>query len=147
MKQLVKSNAKDMLDKTFGNLLENEVFYNPDGICAGYIENLEVLDRKNRDGQEYTQLQFNVKTADGKRYSKRYSTDFAHKYLVQLGVKAAETQGCMVVFKPTGKYKNIGWWAFVASTEEEGEDPVYEICPYQDDSTADIAERLKKLGL
>lgn len=143
---LVKENRKAELESIMEALKEKETFYNPDGIIIGYVDSIEILDRKTKDNQEYTQIQFNIKATDGKNYNKRYSTDFARKYLVQLGIKAAETVGMAVALKPTGKFKNIGWWAFITGEEiDDGLD--YDIQPYQDDSTADIAERLKKLGL
>lgn len=139
---LVKTSKKDDLENVLEELIENDVFYNPNGIGIGYVDSIQLLDRTTKDNQEYTQIQFNIKSADGKVYSKRYSTDFARKYLMQLGIKAAETVGLAVVFKPTGKFKNIGWWAFV--TENEG---AYDFQPYLEDGITDIAERLKKLGL
>lgn len=131
----------------YDKLVNDDVFYNPDGIQIGFISGIEVLERKTREGQEYAQVQFNVKSSDGKNYSKRYSTDFARKYLMQLNVKAAETAGALVVFKPTGQYKNIGWWAFVIGEADDEGDMIYDIQPYKDDTISNVAEKLKKLGL
>ena len=145
--ELVKFVNNSGLSDIYAQLASEDVFYNPDGIKIGFINGIEVLERKTREGQEYAQIQFNVKASDGKNFTKRYSTDFARKYLAQLEIKAAESVGCVVVFKPTGQYKNIGWWAFVIGEDNDDGDMVYDIQSYQDDTISNVAEKLKKLGL
>lgn len=145
--ELVMNKTGVKLETIYDKLVDDDVFYNPDGIQIGFISSIEVLERKTREGQEYAQIQFNVKANDGKNYSKRYSTDFTRKYLMQVNAKAADTVGCVVVFKPTGQYKNIGWWAFVIGEANDDGDMIYDIQPYQDDTISNVAEKLKKLGL
>lgn len=144
--KLIAENNKQKLEDIMQALREGEVFYNSDGIEIGSVESIELLDRKSSTGQDYVQVQFNVKSADGKNYNKRYSTDFTRDYMGQLGIKTAESVGKVVVFKPTGKFKSIGWWAFVELVEEEN-NKYPDIVPYRDDNIQNIKDRLEKLKL
>lgn len=139
-----KSNAET--EKIFEFLIDEDEFYNPDGMTIGYIESLEVPTKKTKEGKEFNQLVFNIITVDGKRYKKIYSTDFARKYLSQLGKKASETHKAIVVFKPNAMYKTAAWFAFVGEYEVE-EQPYYTILAYENNSLGDVINKLNELGL
>lgn len=136
---------------TLDEMKKNDVFFNPEGIEIGEISEINVLDRKTREGNAFQQVELVVRAQDGKMYKKRYSVDFYRKFGNQIGYKAIETIGASVVFKPQPKYKNIGWFAYILQTpinqDENGKIIYgYDIYQYIDDEN-DSKEKLEKLGI
>ena len=130
-------------------LIDDEMIYNPDGVKCGRVVDILVLDKKNRDGQAYEQIQLVIEGDDNRRYTKNWSVDFTRKYFNQLGVKSADVIHAMCVFKVSqARFKNIGMFMFVKEIEDAGIDgrSCYATWAYEDEAT-DFTERLKKLGL
>lgn len=126
-------------------ILSEEILRNADDLEIGVIESINILDKKTQDGNAFQQFEYTVQAKDGKRYKKRYSIDFIRKYLIQIGRKANDTIGAVVVFRPQPKFKSIGWFAFIDEIMEE-DGRFHEIVSYID-YDSDIADKLKKLGL
>lgn len=143
--------TKKEMKPTLEEMKKDEVFFNPDGIEIGEITEINVLDRKTREGNAFQQVELVVRAEDGKTYKKRYSVDFYRKFGNQIGYKAIETIGASVVFKPQPKYKNIGWFAYVVQIEvnqDEDGNVVYDYNVYQYiDDENDSKEKLEKLGI
>ena len=142
---------KKEMKATLEEMKKNDIFFNPDGIEIGEIAEINVLDRKTREGNAFQQVELVVRAEDGKTYKKRYSVDFYRKFGNQIGYKAIETMGATVVFKPQPKYKNIGWFAYVirieANKDEDGNVVYdYDVYQYIDDEN-DSKEKLEKLGI
>lgn len=130
--------GKEILEE----IVKDEQIFNPEGVKAGRIVDILVLDKKTREGQPYEQIQLVIEGTDSKRYTKNWSVDFCRKYFNQIGVKAADIHHAMVIFKLTdSKFKRAGMFMFVENIEGA---PF--TCPYEDEGT-DFSERLKKLGL
>ena len=142
---------KKEMKPTLEEMKKEEVFFNPDGIEIGEITEINVLERKTREGNSFQQVELVVRAEDGKTYKKRYSVDFYRKFGNQIGYKAIETIGATVVFKPQPKYKNIGWFAYVTQIEvnqDEDGNVVYDYGVYQYiDDENDSKEKLEKLGI
>lgn len=143
--------SKKEMKSTLEKMKKDDVFFNPDGIEIGEIAEINVLDRKTREGNAFQQVELVVRAEDGKTYKKRYSVDFYRKFGNQIGYKAIETIGATVVFKPQPKYKNIGWFAYVTQiphTQDENGNVSYEYDIYQYiDDENDSKEKLEKLGI
>ena len=143
--------SKKEMKPTLEKMKKDNIFFNPDGIEIGEIVEINILDRKTREGNAFQQVELIVRAEDGKIYKKRYSVDFYRKFGNQIGYKALETIGASVVFKPQPKYKNIGWFAYIAETihdrDEDGNAIYdYDIYQYIDDEN-DSKEKLEKLGI
>lgn len=130
------------LDEILDTLIDNGDIFNPDGIQIGRVVDVEVLNRKNRDGQEYQKIQIDVASVKGNSYVKQYSVDFYRKFLTQLGIKSKDLKNVTVVFKPTGKFKNIGFISFAYYDDEK----TPHIYSYIDESQ-DYSKILEGLGL
>lgn len=125
-------------------LVDEELFFNPEGIQLAKIELIEVLDKTNMTTKEkYEQIRVNVRTSENKSFNKVWSTDFTRKFFTQIGHKSSEMDGAVVAIKPTGRYKSIGYFAFLMEDEDTGD---YHIVQYQDESL-DFKSRLEKLGI
>lgn len=130
------------LDKILDTLIKSGDIYNPDGVQIGRVTDIEVLTRKNSDGQEYQKIQIDVSSVKGNSFVKQYSVDFYRKFITQLGVKSKDLRNVAVIFKPTGKYKNIGFIAFVYY-DKKGSPRFYSYI----DESQDYSKILEGLGL
>lgn len=140
--KIQRSEMKDILKE----MIADDYFNSPDDVKIGSIENIEVKTCKTKEGQEFEQIIFHVRSDDGKQYNKRMSVDFTRKYFNQLGVKARDLIGQAVVFKVKNKYKECGMFAFLSVEQEDGEDPCYVVNYFRDEED-DFMARLEKLGL
>lgn len=140
--ELIKKISVKEQDELLKALSENGELRNPEGVKIALLENIEVLDRKNRDGQEFNQIQLDFIASDGKRFKKTFSVDFARKLFTQLETNSEGLYDTIWVIKPTGLYKNVGFFA-VCALNDDGT-PV--IVSYVDDAL-DFKAKLKKLGL
>lgn len=142
---ITKLNQQQMKD-ALKAMISDDYFNNPDDIKIGAIENIEVKTCKTRDGQEFEQIIFHVRSDDGKQYHKRMSVDFTRKYFNQIGVKAKDIIGQTVVFKVKNKFKECGMFAFL-SYEKEDDDHACYVVNYFRDEGDDFMAKLEKLGL
>ena len=140
--KLIKVEQSKLKD-TMKTLTDSEVFFNPNEIQLAKIELIEVLDKVNSQTKEkYEQVRVNVRTAENKSYNKVWSTDFTRKFFKQIGFKSKEMLGAVVAIKPTGKYKSIGYFAFVMEDEDSG----LTVKQYVDEAL-DFQSRLDKLDI
>lgn len=140
--ELVKIPQSELKD-TMKELIDEDIFFNPDGLQLAKIELIEVLDRQNATTKEkYEQIRVNVRTAENKSFNKVWSTDFTRKFFNQIGFKSKDMDGAVVVIKPTGRFKAIGYFAFLMR-DDDGKPCAVQ---YQDESL-DFAARLEKLGI
>lgn len=144
--KLIYDTRKAELDQMLGALISDETVYNDDGMLIGNISAIKVLERKTREGQPYNQIELSVRSTDGKTFTKRWSVDFTRKFLQQVGVKAEEIEGAVVIFKQKDNFRNIGFFAFVVGICDENGEVGLDIRRYIDEGT-DFKDALKKLGL
>lgn len=144
--KLIYDTRKAELDQMLGALISDETVYNDDGMLIGNISAIKVLERKTREGQPYNQIELCVRSTDGKTFTKRWSVDFTRKFLQQVGVKAEEIEGAVVIFKQKDNFRNIGFFAFVIAISDENGEVGLDIRRYIDEGT-DFKDALKKLGL
>lgn len=144
--KLIYDTRKAELDQMLGALISDETVYNDEGMLIGNISAIKVLERKTREGQPYNQIEISVRSTEGKTYTKRWSVDFTRKFLQQVGVKAEEIEGAVVIFKQKDNFRNIGFFAFVVGISDEDGEVGLDIRRYIDDGI-NFKDALKKLGL
>lgn len=145
---LVKENSEKELKNILSSLVEDGTLRNPNGCEIANLENIEVIDCKTKDGKDFNMIALDFITSDNKHYKKKISVDFARKVFTQFGVKSDDLYGSVWVIKPTGVYKNVGFFALVSVILAEDEFTVdgYELIQYVDESM-DFRAKLKSLGL
>lgn len=148
---LIYDSRKEALVSIYTELVNEEVVRDSEDMFIGNIDDILVLDRETKEGQKFNILELQCRAADGKRFIKRWSVDFARKYLAQLGHKAEEIMGSVVVFKQKDKFRNIGFLGFVTkyidAPDGEHESEYYNVFRYRDEESTASIEKLKKLGL
>lgn len=140
--------SSDNLKLILDSMIKDEVFYsNPATLEIGKIESIEVLDKETREKQKYSQIQINVRSAEGKRYTKQWSVEFTRKYLNQIGYKAKDIINAVVIFKPDTRFKNIKAFMFLTNLVDDTEEPQYALAPFINEEDANVLARLEKLGI
>ena len=113
----------------------------------GNIVKIEVPERRTKEGATFYVVRLEVKFIDGKRYYKQYSVDFFRKYANQLGIKAQDVMGALVLAKRTTEYKRISFFSFVGETvDAETGEVTFEALPYINEEE-DMTSIFNKLGI
>lgn len=119
----------------------------PPDVELGNIVKIELPERKTKEGATFYVIRFEVRFIDGKKYYKQYSVDFFRKYAKQLGIKAQDVMGALVIAKRTSEFKRISFFSFVGETVDTttGE-ATFEVLPYINEEE-DLTSVFDKLGI
>lgn len=94
------------------------------------------------DKTKFNMVDYELKTAAGKSVRKSFSVDFLRKVLNQLGVKAADLVGKVMIITVKDRFKQVGLFVPLAVSADG-------FCPiqYQDEEETESLKKLADLGL